>query len=140
MYKFLGKLKEIQETTESKMPNERDFPALKEEKMERIKAGPFAGRYDDDDIANLLTSSIEDCANAMGPRQVPTVMKAVEILGIQQARTWRCATLNEMRKHFDLKPHETFESITENVEVQNALKHLYDTPDQVRRTSRAISA
>ncbi|KAM3418478.1 hypothetical protein BST61_g4460 [Cercospora zeina] len=131
MYKFLGKLKEVQETTEAKMPNERDFPALEEEKMDRIKAGPFAGRYDDDDLANLLTRSIEDCANAMGPRQVPTVMKAIEILGIQQARTWRCATLNEMRKHFDLTPHETFESITDNKEVQEALKHLYDTPDQV---------
>lgn len=131
MYKFLGALKELQTATETKEPNEREFPALKEGKLDRIKAGPFAGAFQDDDLAELLVGSVEDCANAMGPQQVPTVMKAIEILGIRQARTWKCATLNEMRKHFDLTPHETFESITDNKEVADALRHLYDTPDQV---------
>lgn len=129
--KFLGRLAMMEVDTKSKDPTERQFPALKSEKLDRVKAGPFKGRYEDDDLAALLTSSIEDCANAMGPRQVPVVMKAIEMLGIQQARTWRCATLNEMRKYFHLTPHETFESITDDKEVSEALKRLYDSPDQV---------
>ncbi|KXT14510.1 hypothetical protein AC579_9558 [Pseudocercospora musae] len=130
---FLGKLAEDQMKVQQLDPTERPFPALKaeQEKMPRKKDGPFKGNYDDDDLSGLLTSSIEDCANAMGPQQVPTIMKAIEMLGINQARTWRCATLNEMRKHFKLKPHEKFSDITENEEVAAALKHLYDTPDQV---------
>ncbi|KJX94810.1 fatty acid oxygenase like protein [Zymoseptoria brevis] len=131
MRKFLMTLAHMQHDTESKDPTERDFPALKSEKMDRIPEGPFKGNYKDDDLVALLTSSIEDCANAMGPQQVPPVMKAIEILGIQQARTWRCATLNEFREHFHLKPHKTFEDITTNKEVSEALKHLYNTPDDV---------
>ena len=128
---FLGRLKKLADQTKSTEPDERQYPALQEERLERIKEGPFKGNYKDDDLAAILTSSIEDCANAMGPQQVPVVMKAIEMLGIQQARYWKCATLNEFRKHFDLKPYEKFEDITENREVSEALKHLYDTPDQV---------
>ncbi|KAK3711577.1 hypothetical protein LTR37_009568 [Vermiconidia calcicola] len=112
-------------------PHERPFPVLERETLTRIKEGPFKGNFKDDDVADILVAGIEDCANAMGPQQVPTVMKAIEILGIMQARTWRVATLNEFRKHFDLEPHRTFDSITENKEVAEALKHLYDTPDNV---------
>lgn len=35
-------------------------------------------------------------------------MKAIEVLGIQQARYWNVATLNEVRTFFKLKPHTTF--------------------------------
>ena len=131
--RFLGKLGEMEHRMTSLEPNERQFPALKceYEKMQRIKEGPFKGQFKDDDLAAILTSSVEDCANAMGPQQVPTVLRAIEILGITQARSWRVATLNEFRKHFDLEPHHTFESITENKEVADVLKHLYDTPDNV---------
>ena len=128
---FLGKLGYDEKDKLKRDPMDRQFPALDSEKLDRIKGGPFDGNFKDDDIAEILTAGIEDCANAMGPQQVPTVMKAVEILGIMQARTWRVATLNEFRKHFDLEPHNTFESITDNKEVVEALKHLYDTPDQV---------
>ena len=115
----------------SRDPTERAFPALEHERLDRIKEGPFQGNFKDDDLANILTAGIEDCANAYGPQQVPTVMKAIEILGIKQARTWKMATLNEFRKHFMLEPHRTFADITTNVEVQEALKHLYGTPDNV---------
>jgi len=128
---FLGRLKKLADETEQQSPEARIWPALKEEKLERNKDGPFKGSFKDDDLAAILNSSVEDCANAMGPQQVPTVMKAIEMLGIQQARTWKCATLNEFRKRFQLKPHRTFEEITQNKEVAEALKHLYDTPDQV---------
>ena len=45
---------------------------------------------------------------AFGARNVPAIMKAIEILGIQQGRYWKVATLNEVRKFFKLKPHATF--------------------------------
>lgn len=128
---FLKKLGELEETYNSQEPMDREFPALKEEKLSRESQGPFQGNFKDDDLAAILTAGIEDCANAYGPQQIPTVMKAIEILGIMQARTWRVATLNEMRAHFKLEPHRKFSDITTNVEVQNALKHLYDTPDKV---------
>nr|POE46917.1 psi-producing oxygenase a [Quercus suber] len=129
--KFLGVLGQVEAKASAVEPNERPFPALKAERLERIKEGPFAGNFEDNDIAKILVESIEDCANAMGPQQVPTVMKAIEVLGIKQARTWKLATLNEFRKHFALEPHKEFSDITENVEVQEALKHLYGTPDNV---------
>lgn len=108
-------------------PEERPWPALKSEVLQRDNAGNF----DDNELAAILTSSIEDCANAMGPQNVPPVMKFIEILGIMQARTWKVATLNEFRQHFALEPHRTFDSITDNKEVAEALKHLYDHPDNV---------
>lgn len=45
---------------------------------------------------------------AFGARNVPPIMKAIEILGIQQGRRWQTATLNELRTFFKLKPHATF--------------------------------
>jgi hypothetical protein len=38
--------------------------------MTRIQEGPYKGNFKDDEIAEFLTSSIDDCANAMGPQQV----------------------------------------------------------------------
>ncbi|KAK5175038.1 uncharacterized protein LTR77_000174 [Saxophila tyrrhenica] len=125
------KLAEDEKKLTDAQPEERPFPALDSERLSRIKDGPFKGNYSDNDLAKIITAGIDDCANAMGPQQVPAVMKAIEILGIMQARTWRVATLNEFREHFALERHKTFESITTNKEVAEALKHLYDTPDEV---------
>jgi linoleate 10R-lipoxygenase len=55
----------------------------------------------------------------------------VEILGIQQGRQWNCASLNEFRKFFGLKPHETFEEINPDPHVADQLRRLYDHPDFV---------
>jgi hypothetical protein len=89
------------------------------------------GRYNDEDLVKILVEGIEDPANAFGANQVPTVMRAIEILGIQQARKWHCATLNEFRKFFGLKAHDTFESINSDPQVAADLKHLYEHPDLV---------
>ncbi|EMC94912.1 hypothetical protein BAUCODRAFT_518221 [Baudoinia panamericana UAMH 10762] len=131
IYKFLGILAAKEGEFMGQDPMDRKWPALQHEVLQRIPDGPYKGNYRDDDIAKILTESIEDCANAYGPRQVPTVMKAIEILGIMQSRTWQVATLNEFRKHFGLTPHRTFDDITKDKEVAEALKHLYDTPDNV---------
>lgn len=45
---------------------------------------------------------------AFGARNTPQVLKAIEMLGIQQGRDWGLATLNELRSYFKLKPYTTF--------------------------------
>lgn len=45
---------------------------------------------------------------AYGARNVPKVMKVIEMLGIQQGRHWGLATLNEFREFSKLKPYSTF--------------------------------
>jgi linoleate 8R-lipoxygenase / 9,12-octadecadienoate 8-hydroperoxide 8R-isomerase len=101
-------------------------------------ARPFAnlqrssqGRFSDDDLAAIFTESVEDCAGAFGANHVPIVLRAVEILGIKQARTWNLATLNEFRRHFKLAPHRTFEEINPDPLVAEQLRRLYDHPDFV---------
>ena len=89
------------------------------------------GSLNDDDLVNILTASIEDEAGAFGARQVPEIMRAVEVLGIKQARSWNLATLNEFREFFNLEKHKTFESINSDPGVADTLKHFYDHPDFV---------
>lgn len=92
---------------------------------------PTTGRFQDNDLVECITSSIEDCAGAFGARNVPQSMRPVEILGILQSRKWHVAGLNEFRKHFGLKPYETFEELNSDPEVASCLRHLYEHPDFV---------
>ena len=103
-------------------PSKRPFADLKRNQD---------GTLPDQGLVDILTSSIRDCANSFGPNRVPAVFRAIEILGIEQARDWNLGTLNEFRKYFHLKPHTRFEDITKDEYVQQQLKHLYVTPDQV---------
>ncbi|KAH0556979.1 hypothetical protein GP486_005233 [Trichoglossum hirsutum] len=89
------------------------------------------GNYRDEDLVKILTESIEDPAGSFGANNSPKVLRAVEILGIQQARHWNTCSLNEFRKFFGLKPHETFEEINSDPYVADQLRHLYDHPDFV---------
>lgn len=120
---FLMTLGHMQADAEAKDPLERDFHNLKRDSGTK--------RFADQELVEILIDSIEDCANAFGPRQVPAVFKQVEILGIKQARAWNLATLNEFRKHFDLKPYQKFSDITTNKEVAKVLEGLYNHPDNV---------
>ncbi|EFE40287.1 hypothetical protein TRV_04981 [Trichophyton verrucosum HKI 0517] len=95
-----------------------------------LKRGPD-GLFNDDELVQMLTEGIEDCAGAFGAKGVPKLLRPVEILGIMQARSWNLATLNEFRKHFHLKPHETFEDINSDPYIADQLRHLYDHPDNV---------
>ncbi|KAF3763417.1 heme peroxidase [Cryphonectria parasitica EP155] len=92
---------------------------------------PKTGKYSDDDLVECITSSIEDCAGAFGARNVPLSMRPVEILGILQGRKWHVAGLNEFRRHFGLKPYDTFEELNSDPEVASCLRHLYEHPDFV---------
>ncbi|KAI0018620.1 linoleate diol synthase [Xylariomycetidae sp. FL0641] len=89
------------------------------------------GRFRDDDLVNLLCDCIEDPAGAFGGRNVPKAMKPVEILGILRGRKWDVPTLNVFRKHFGLKPYETFRDLNSDQEIAGALEFLYGHPDHV---------
>ncbi|KAN0083249.1 hem peroxidase [Elaphomyces granulatus] len=89
------------------------------------------GTFRDDDLVKILTEAVEEVAGAFGARNVPKALRSVEILGIQQARKWNCGSLNEFRKFFGLKPHETFEEVNSDPDVANQLRHLYEHPDFV---------
>lgn len=118
---FLTKLKEVYQKAGSD-PSKRKFAGL-----ERNADGTLP----DQGLVDILTSSITDCANSFGPNRVPEVMRAIEVLGIEQARAWNLGSLNEFRKYFNLEPHRSFEDITSDPYVAEQLKHLYDHPDKV---------
>jgi hypothetical protein len=120
-YEFLCKLNEVYEKTE-KDPAKRRFADLKRNDD---------GTLPDQGLVDILTASIEDCANSFGPNRVPAVMRAIEVLGIEQSRAWNLGSLNEFRKYFGLEPHRSFEDITSDPYVAEQLKHLYDHPDKV---------
>ena len=104
-----------------KDPQERPFAKLKRTN----------GSLNDDDLVKIITESVDDVAGAFGANKVPEVLRAVEILGIKQARSWNLATLNEFRSYFNLKKHEKFTDINPDPQVAEQLKHLYDHPDFV---------
>ncbi|KAI9705161.1 MAG: hypothetical protein M1820_005308 [Bogoriella megaspora] len=87
--------------------------------------------FNDDQLVKALTSAMDDPISNFGPRNIPKCLKPVEIMGITQARRWEVGTLNDFREFFGIHRHETFESISKNVEIQNALRDLYEHPDKV---------
>lgn len=89
------------------------------------------GTFNDADLVQILNEGTEDVACAFGPRQIPVVMRLIEIMGMRQARQWNTATLNEFRRYFKLEPHKTFKDITRDDEVAHALEALYQHPDYV---------
>ncbi|KAG2418203.1 hypothetical protein HFD88_001304 [Aspergillus terreus] len=89
------------------------------------------GMYRDEDLVQILTSATEEVAGSFGARNVPKVLRSIEMMGIEQARKWNVGSLNEFRKFFKLKPYQTFEEINSDPDVADALRHLYDHPDNV---------
>ncbi|KAL8793884.1 MAG: hypothetical protein Q9195_003503 [Heterodermia aff. obscurata] len=69
-----------------------------------LSRDPKSGTFNDGDLVKILRESIED----------PAV-----------------ASLNEFRKFFGLKIHDTFESINPDPEIADLLRKLYDSPDMV---------
>ncbi|KAH7119549.1 heme peroxidase [Dendryphion nanum] len=120
-YEMIAQLKELDKTID-KDPSKRTFARLSRNDK---------GRFADDDLVKIITESIEDPANSFGARRVPMVMKAMECLGIEQARAWNLATLNEFRKYFGLVPHHTFADINSDPYIAEELENLYSHPDLV---------
>lgn len=89
------------------------------------------GSFPNADLVDLLTIATDNVAGAFGAKNVPAIMKAIEILGIQQGRSWGVATLNEVRTFFKLKPHATFLQVNPDPDVARALADLYDHVDDI---------
>lgn len=100
-------------------------------KFDGMTRDPETGLINDQELVDCLTASTEDVAGAFGSRNVPICMKAIEMLGMQQARNWNVATLNEFRMYFGLMPHKTFKDITTDDQVAKSLEALYNSPDMV---------
>ncbi|KAK5561933.1 hypothetical protein LTR46_000738 [Exophiala xenobiotica] len=96
-----------------------------------FQRNPITGLFDDQQMMNALTAAMDDPISNFGPRNIPKCLKPVEILGIMQARKWEVGTLNDFRDFFGMSRHETFESVTSNLEIQNALRDLYEHPDKI---------
>ena len=121
-------------------PGKRTFGKLKRQAN---------GSFKDAELVKVLQESTEDIAGtltyrprrtfpltgeflgAFGASNVPAIMKAVELLGMEQARSWKVATLNELREFFQLKPHETFIEINSNLDVATKLEALYSKIESV---------
>lgn len=67
------------------------------------------GGFEDHDLAKVLLDATDTMACAYGARGIPSVMKAVEVMGIKQARKWGVCTMNEFRQFIGLKRFESFE-------------------------------
>ena len=91
----------------------------------------ITGLFDDQKMIDQLLKAMDDPISNFGPRNVPRCLKAIEIMGILQGRKWEIGTLNDFRDFFGLERHKDFSSISKNVEIQDALRDLYDHPDKV---------
>ncbi|CCF37413.1 linoleate diol synthase [Colletotrichum higginsianum] len=87
--------------------------------------------FDDEQMLNELTAAMDEPLSNFGPRNVPKCLKPVEMMGIMQARKWEVGTLNDFRSFFELPVHTTFESVSANPDIQNALRDLYESPDKI---------
>lgn len=67
-----------------------------------LQRGPD-GSFEDADIANFLHNATESAASAFKARGIPSVLRVIEIMGIEQGRAWGACSLNEFRKFVGLK-------------------------------------
>jgi hypothetical protein len=89
------------------------------------------GNFEDAGLVKILSETTEDAAASFGPRHVPVVLRVVEIMGIQQARAWDVASLNEVRRYFGLTAHKSFADITSDPEIAASLEALYGNVEDV---------
>lgn len=111
-------------------PSEQEF-GLNEDPDLAFKRNSITGLFEDQKMVNQLRKCMDEPISNFGPRNVPRCLRNVEIMGILQARKWQIGTLNDFRDFFGMSRHDTFESITGDAEVQNALRDLYEHPDKV---------
>jgi hypothetical protein len=100
-------------------------------KSKNFTRNPITNLFDDHLMLEELTAAMDEPISNFGPRNVPKCLKPVEIMGILQARKWEIGTLNDFRDFFGLPRHATFEDVTKNVVIQNALRDLYEHPDKI---------
>lgn len=108
---------------------DQEFGLLKGD--QHFARDPVTRLFNDEAMVKELVSAMDEPIGNFGPLNTPKCLKPIEIMGIVQARKWEIGTLNDFRDFFGMKRHKTFESITANKKVQDALRDLYDHPDKV---------
>ncbi|KAG6809292.1 hypothetical protein H0H92_000805 [Tricholoma furcatifolium] len=112
-------------------PAERTFAGLKRRAN---------GTFDDDDLAQILHDATEEPAGAFRGSGTPSVLRLVEIMGIEQSRAWGVCTMNEFRKFLKLKPFEKFEDWNPDPEIAGAARRLYGHVDNLELYASYIPA
>lgn len=119
------------DTTKTNTKTEADFATPAPTVSRHFARNKITGLFDDQQMMDELTASMDEPLSNFGPRNVPRCLKAVEMMGIMQARKWQVSGLNDFREFFDLPRHTTFESVSANPDIQNALRDLYESPDKI---------
>jgi hypothetical protein len=89
------------------------------------------GKFRDGDLARILQDATSWSAGAFRARGTPAVLRAVEILGIQQSRKWGTCSMNEFRKFMGLKPYGTFKEWNKSENIHTAAEALYGNIDNL---------
>ncbi|KAH9475928.1 Linoleate 10R-lipoxygenase [Psilocybe cubensis] len=88
-------------------------------------------RFEDADLANVLHNATEARAGAFKARGIPEALRIIEVMGIEQSRSWGTCSLNEFRKFLGLKPYSTFEEWNPDPEIHRAAASLYRDIDNL---------
>lgn len=89
------------------------------------------GKFSDDDLARVLQDATADASGAYRAAGTPSVLKIVEILGIQQGRQWGACSMNEFRVFLGLKPFADFNEWSTRPEIAEAARKLYGHIDNL---------
>ncbi|TFY55044.1 hypothetical protein EVG20_g9464 [Dentipellis fragilis] len=108
----------------------RPSPDIKQWTFDGLKRDD-AGRFSDADIARILQSATESSSSAFKARGTPEVLRVIELLSIEQARTWGTCSLNEFRSFLGLKPYANFKEWNPDPEIYNAAEALYHDIDNL---------
>ncbi|KAL4245304.1 hypothetical protein ABKN59_010400 [Abortiporus biennis] len=95
-----------------------------------IKRNPD-GSFNDDDIATILLDATDKPAGSYRARGIPQVLEIVELMTIEQARSWGVCTMNEFREFLGLKKFDTFEKWNSDKEIAEAARQLYGHVDNL---------
>ncbi|KAG9311348.1 heme peroxidase [Chiua virens] len=95
-----------------------------------LERGPD-GRFADQDLARILQDGTERRAGAFRARGCPAVMRAIEMLAVEQGRKWGTCTLNEFRSFVGLRPYKSFEEWNPDPVIHNAAQELYGHIDNL---------
>ncbi|KAI0071441.1 heme peroxidase [Panus rudis PR-1116 ss-1] len=81
-----------------------------------LKRGPDVA-FNDDDLARVLQDATESMAGSYRARGTPEVLRIIEMVGMEQTRSWGVCTMNEFRRFLGLKEFDSFEEWSSDPEI-----------------------
>ncbi|KAH8917077.1 heme peroxidase [Atractiella rhizophila] len=114
---FWGLSSTIEDRLHGKAPKEWEVYGV-------LTRGPD-GRFDDEALAKIIKDAVEEPAGAFKARGTPAPFKAIECMGMYQARQYGVCTMNEFRKFLNLKTFDSFLEWNSDPEIAAAAEALY---------------